>query len=227
MGKNECGGLKPIRSCNRLRRAGARPTQSINHGELLLKKGLITLINRYSDGAIHWSIMMAHGLFTGDPHLAVVRAAQEGDVGALRCARACGVNFGAHENQALQWAAFNGRHHAVRYLVSVGNVIDLHAAEDSPLRFAARHGRLLTVRYLLAKGANVHAVNNHALRYASSNGHLEIVKLLVQHGADVGVDRGAPFRWAVASQHMHVAGYLKARMDEMERHGYCPVHSYG
>jgi len=90
----------------------------------------------------------------------------------------------------LQWSAYYGHLHIVRYLAGDAGV-DKDKANmygQTPLMIAAIFGRLDVVRYLLEEGANATLVDKHkytcggtALTYAEQNGHAEVAALLREY----------------------------------------------
>jgi len=95
----------------------------------------------------------------------------------------------------LQWAAYHGHVHIVRYLMGEEGVdkdkVDQY--RRTPLYLAAVRGQLEVVRYLAGEAGvdkDKDNVNGWTpLMIAAWNGHLEVVRYLLEEGADVTLKR--------------------------------------
>jgi len=122
-----------------------------------------------------------------------------------------GADIHTDNDQALQWASFNGNLKIFKYIVdhSVDSTV-IHVNNDYILRMASVQGHLEIIKILVEKSGDIHIDNNYALVLASSNGHLEIVKYLVEHGADIHTNNDCILRWASNNYHFKIVKYLKS-----------------
>jgi bla regulator protein BlaR1 len=123
---------------------------------------------------------------------AIVEAADEGDIAAVRQLLDSGANVNAvvsGDGSPLIAAARGGYLELVQLLLDRGADINLVVEGDgSPLIMAAREGHLQIASLLLDRGAEIDRMapgDENALIQASGEGHLEMVQLLVSRGADV------------------------------------------
>ena len=172
----------------------------------------------------------------------LIRAAKDGNAGAVCDLLQQGADVGARENSdggdgyflydmtALNFAARNGHLDVVKYLLSRGDV-DANARNaggQTPLYLAASNGHLDVVKHLLSRGdvdANARSVSNFSpLHEAASNGHLDVVKHLLSRG-DVDVNarddyfRYTPLHLAVQGAYLDADGDLGVMKYLLSRDG--------
>ncbi len=131
---------------------------------------------------------------TGDPTVALIGAAWEGDLDEVRRLLDSGAdpNGSQHDREfprsPLNAAARNGNVDIVRLLLDRGADADRVVRGDAtPLMAAARHGNYAAAALLIDRGADVNRVlsgDGTALINAARGGYIEIVELLLDHGAD-------------------------------------------
>lgn len=131
-------------------------------------------------------------------------------------------------DEALSYAARNGRMEAAAYLVEHGADVNGLAYESRRMLYAAWKNRIEMIEWLLDHGAEVdgtgwlggHVKGATALHLAGNSGHLELAKLLVARGADPTLRdpqyNGPPDGWAHHHNHPEVAAYLKGERDKAE-----------
>ncbi len=118
-------------------------------------------------------------------------AAISGDTTALSSALQAGARIDSLDTRssvngrrALNWAAYNDRAAAVRFLLGHGADIEArNRTWNTPLHHAAEAGAIASVRVLLAAGADPTAVNfdgNKPSDVARRNGRVEVATLLEQ-----------------------------------------------
>jgi ankyrin repeat protein len=146
---------------------------------------------------------------------ALVKAAEQGDVGRLRELLGAGVPATAadpadREFTALHRAVYAGHAEAVRVLLAAG--ADVNATPDRPVIVAASAGPVEIVRALLAAGADVHAGHGDdtALVTAARHGGLEVVRALIEAGAHTGPTAGRATEAAADAGHGEVVRLLLA-----------------
>ena len=122
----------------------------------------------------------------------LVRAAEAGDVAALRPLLEAGVPVDTRDEQgrtALLAATHADRVDAARLLIRRGADVNAQdAMQDSPYLFAGAQGRLAILRMTLAAGADLKSTNRYggtALIPAAHNGHVETVRELLKTRIDV------------------------------------------
>lgn len=122
-------------------------------------------------------------------------------------------------DEALVYAAKNGRTHALAYLLDRGANIDGEPYNGTALFWAISCKQTETVRWLLDHGADVHRIadfggekNITALHMAAWGGHLESAEALLQYGADATYHDlrygSSPVGWAEHLGHPEVRDYL-------------------
>jgi len=124
-------------------------------------------------------------------------------------------------DEALVYAATNGRLGAAYQLVGRGADVNGLAYETRPLIRAAWKGHREMIDWLLDHGASVdatgwlggHVKGGTALHIAANNGNLAVVKQLARRGADVTLRDelygGQPDGWADHHQHPEVRDFLR------------------
>ncbi len=127
-------------------------------------------------------------------------------------------NPAACNNNAIRWAARNGRCDVVRYLCELpaGRGVNPAAGDNSPIRWAAYNGHVDVVRYLCElpgdRGVNPAADDNAAISWAAHNGHVDVVRYLCELPGGRGVNPGADDNYAIRSAaddgHVDVVRYL-------------------
>jgi ankyrin repeat protein/L-ascorbate metabolism protein UlaG (beta-lactamase superfamily) len=134
----------------------------------------------------------------------------------------------------LHWAAYEGHHDVVAYLIDKG--ADVNVQKDNlstPLHGAAYHGHLAVVKLLLERNAASDGKNEMGytpLLSASAAGHAEIVKLLLDRGADHAVATdyaGTPLSAATFGGHTAVVRHLIAAgadVNASDSRGTVPLH---
>jgi ankyrin repeat protein len=131
----------------------------------------------------------------------LLRAARDGDIGAMRAAIAEGAD---DLNQALIRAAGEGRALAASYLLDAGADIHfaspLSAVYSDALAAASAGGHSETARLLIERGARASHPNGFALRCAASSGDLETARVLLDAGAVINPQSAAetPLRRAAS-----------------------------
>lgn len=123
-------------------------------------------------------------------------------------------------DEALIYAATNGRLQAAEYLVARGANVDGLAYETSALIRAVWAQQTEMVEWLLDQGASVNArgwLGGHlqgatALHIAANGGHLDLARLLVDRGADVmlrdALNDATAEGWAEYHNHPDVRDFL-------------------
>ena len=133
-------------------------------------------------------------------------------------------------DEALGYAARNGRAPALAFLLSRGAALDSEPYRGTALCWAANCGRTGTVAWLLDHGADPnrrggwggpgHGEGVTALQIAAGAGHLAVVRLLLARGADAAVrdalHGASPAEWAEHGGHPEVAGRLRAPRPAVE-----------
>ena len=123
---------------------------------------------------------------------ALVRAAADGDMAALRRLLDAGVPVDTRDAQgrtALLAATHADRIDAARLLSERGADVNAKdAMQDSPYLLAGAQGRLAILRMTLAAGADLKSTNRYggtALIPAAHYGHVETVRELLKTGIDI------------------------------------------
>jgi ankyrin repeat protein len=128
-------------------------------------------------------------------------------------------------DEALVWAAKNGRTEAMPFLLERGANINADPYRGTPLLWAAANGHLEAAAWLLDHGADVnrratfggpsHGQGITALHLAAQNGNLEMVRFLLDRGADRAIEdeiyHSTPEGWARHFHHQEVGDYLARR----------------
>jgi ankyrin repeat protein len=170
---------------------------------------------------------------------AVMRAAQSGDLDALRAGLDANPEFidalggGFEKATALHLAVLRNQHAATRLLIERGADLNRRDFPDNaaPLHFAALHGDMETIRLLVEAGADVdgngddHGVG--VLGWATCFGELrqEVASYLLGHGAKlnlwtaIALDRADDLRAMIAGDR----SLLSARMTR-NQHRCTPLH---
>jgi ankyrin repeat protein len=170
---------------------------------------------------------------------AVMRAAQSGDLDALRTGLDANPEYidalggGFEKATALHLAVLRNQHAAIRLLIERGADLNRRDFPDNaaPLHFAAVHGDMETIRLLVEAGADVdgngddHGVG--VLGWATCFGELrqEVAGYLLGHGAKlnlwtaIALDRADELRAMVAEDR----SLLSARMTR-NQHRCTPLH---
>ena len=124
-------------------------------------------------------------------------------------------------DEALIYAATNGRLGAAHYLVARGADVNGLAYETTPLIRAAWRGHTEMVNWLLDNGASIdatgwlggHVKGGTALHIAANGGNLAMAKQLVMRGADLTIRDelygGQPDGWADHHKHLEVRDFLR------------------
>ncbi|MBL8701598.1 MAG: ankyrin repeat domain-containing protein [Alphaproteobacteria bacterium] len=171
---------------------------------------------------------------------AILRAAQDGDVEALRrgldeapeLIDALGGN-GYQRASALHLATLRNRHAALRFLIDAGADVGRRDFPDNatPLHFAALRGDLETLRLLIEAGADVNAAGDDSaigvLGWATCFQQLreDVAALLLANGARlnlwtaIALDRGEELRAIIARE----PALLSRRMTR-NQHRRTPLH---
>ncbi len=127
-------------------------------------------------------------------------------------------------DEALVWAAKNGRTEAMGFLLERGADINADPYRGTPLLWAASRGHLEATAWLLDHGAEVnrratfggpqHGQGVTALHLAAQHGLIEMVRFLVQRGADPSIEdeiyHSTPDGWANHFGHTAVRAFLEA-----------------
>ena len=128
----------------------------------------------------------------GDDATALIMAAQDGHVEAVRLLLAAGANVNLQAQNgvtALIMAAQNGHADVIRLLLANGANVNMQRPNGgTALMSAAYNGHADVIRLLLAAGANVDMQRSDgvtALMSAAYNGHVEAVRLLLAAGAEL------------------------------------------
>ena len=170
---------------------------------------------------------------------AIMRAAQSGDLDALRAGLDAhpewidALGGGFEKATALHLAVLRNQHAAIRLLIERGADLNRRDFPDNaaPLHFAAAHGDLETIRLLVEAGADVdgkgddHGVG--VLGWATCFGDVrqEVAGYLLDHGAKlnlwtaISLDRADDLRAMVAGDR----SLLSARMTR-NQHRCTPLH---
>jgi ankyrin repeat protein len=170
---------------------------------------------------------------------AVMRAAQSGDLDALRAGldahpeRIDALGGGFQKATALHLAVLRNQHAAARLLIARGADLDRRDFPDNaaPLHFAAAHGDLETIRLLVEAGADIEGKGDDhgvgVLGWATCFGDVrqEVAAYLLDHGAKldlwtaISLDRADDLRAMVAADR----SLLAARMSR-NQHRRTPLH---
>ncbi len=131
-------------------------------------------------------------------------------------------------DEALVYAATNGRVAAAQYLVDRGADVNGLAYQTTALHRATWKGHAAMVEWLLERGAAIdakgwlggHVQGGTALHIAANSGHLELARLLVARGANVtardALYDGAPDGWANHFKHSEVRDFLRPLREARE-----------
>lgn len=122
-------------------------------------------------------------------------------------------------DEALVYAAKNGRTPILAYLLDQGANIDSEPYNGTALFWAISGDHMETVRWLLEHGADVHHIasfggekNITALHMAAWGGHLELAKVLLEYGAEATYHEprygSSPVGWANHMGHHQLRDYL-------------------
>ena len=154
----------------------------------------------------------------GNPDGALIQAAKDGNIEAVKQHLAAGANVNAKDGGGwtLLLQAVAGGHKEIVELL-IDNGADANGKDNlgwTPLFYAAFSGRTEVAELLIAEGVDVNAKDNlGTLRYAASGGHKEIVELLIANGADVYAKGGGngttPLDVAIKLNHTELTDLLR------------------
>src|SRR6185369_11461520 len=170
---------------------------------------------------------------------AIMRAAQSGDLDALRAGLDAhpewidALGGGFQKATALHLAVLRNQHAATRLLIARGADLNRRDFPDNaaPLHFAAAHGDLETIRLLVEAGADVNCKGDDhgvgVLGWATCFGEVrqEVAAYLLDHGAKldlwtaIALDRADDLRAMVTADR----SLLTARMTR-NQHRCTPLH---
>jgi len=131
-------------------------------------------------------------------------------------------------DEALVYAATNGRIEAAQYLVDRGADVNGFAYQTTALHRATWKGHAGMVEWLLDRGVSIdtrgwlggHVQGGTALHIAANSGHLELARILVARGANVtardAMYEGAPDGWAQHHNHPEVRDLLRPLREARE-----------
>ena len=125
-------------------------------------------------------------------------------------------------DEALSWAARNGRVEALEPLIGRGASVEADVYRGTALSWAAACGRVAAIRRLVELGADPsgrtsfggpgHGEGTTALHLAAQNGDLDAIHALLELGADPtirdGLYDGTPANWAEHGGHAAAAELL-------------------
>ena len=126
-------------------------------------------------------------------------------------------------DEALAWAARNGRVEALELLIERGASVDADVYRGTALSWAAACGRVEAIRRLVALGADPsrrtsfggpgHGEGTTALHLAAQNGDLDTIRALLELGADPALrddlHGGTPANWAEHGGHSAARDLLR------------------
>jgi ankyrin repeat protein len=126
-------------------------------------------------------------------------------------------------DEALTWAARNGRVEALERLVERGASLEADVYRGTALGWAAACGRVAVIRRIVALGVDPsqrttfggpgHGEGVTALHLAAQNGDMDVIRALLDLGADPtlrdGLYDGTPENWAEHGGHDAAAGLLR------------------
>jgi hypothetical protein len=138
-----------------------------------------------------------------------------GDVPALQALIAQKIDLHAGDDDALQYAAWNGHTEMVRLLLDSG--ANIHARDDYALRMAASNGDRATFLLLVERGAYIHADDDYALKHAAFSGHTGIVDLLLDLDANIHAEEDQAIGWAAGNGFVETVALLVRRGARIER----------
>jgi len=160
---------------------------------------------------------------------AVVTAAKDGDVRAVRAliAKRVNVNEPARDGStALLWAVYNADLDMTRALISAGAAVNTpNKYGVTPLLQASRTGELPIVAALVKGGANAklaHPDGETPLMAAARAGRADVVRLLLEAGGDVNAqtsENETALMWAAAEGHADVVKTLLDAKADPNRRG--------
>jgi ankyrin repeat protein len=160
---------------------------------------------------------------------AVITAAREGDVQALRAliAKRANVNEPARDGTtALLLAVYNSNLDMTRALLAAGAAVNKpNNYGVTPLLQASRTGDLPIIAALLKAGANArlaHPDGEAPVMAAARAGRADAVKTLIEAGADVNAatsNQETALMWAAAEGHVDVVQALLAAKADPNRKG--------
>lgn len=135
------------------------------------------------------------------------KAAEAGDLQAIKMWAAQGENIRVELRKALDLAAQSGQLEVVKYLSEHG--AHPYVEEAGAMLSAAAQGHLEVVKYLVERGASVNSKNGgEALMWAIYSGYLEIVKYLVDQGFDLPTRSESALSMAISMGHLEIVKYL-------------------
>ena len=126
-------------------------------------------------------------------------------------------------DEALTWAARNGRVEALELLIERGASVEADVYRGTALSWAAACGRVAVIRRLVELGADPsrrttfggpgHGEGTTALHLAAQNGDMDAIRALLELGADPtlrdGLYDGTPAGWAEHGGHAAAAELLR------------------
>jgi ankyrin repeat protein len=128
--------------------------------------------------------------------LALIKAAENGDLDPVKALIAAGTPLNAKNNDgdtALHYAASFGHLEIAKVLIAADAQVNIqNEISETALLMAAARGYFEIAKTLITAGAQVDMQNcngSTALDWAAWRGHLEIVKILTAAGADIDADK--------------------------------------
>jgi len=153
-------------------------------------------------------LLRKHGGKTSEELNALIDAAKNGDIEAVKQHLAAGADVNAKTGDGttpLHYAAAKGSKEVAELLIAEG--ADVNAKGNiggTPLHTATRGNHKEVAELLIAEGADVDAKDNIGgtpLHLAAREGHMEVAELLTTNGADVNAKDG------VGRTPLHYAAY--------------------
>jgi ankyrin repeat protein len=181
-----------------------------------MKMGLLSR----SAGVAVVSLTMLLSVLQAATDSALVTAAKDGDLGAVRAliAKRVNVNEPARDGStAILWAVYHSDEPMTKALLTAGAKVDTpNKYGVTPLIQASRTGDTPLIDLLLKAGANVslaHPDGETALMAAARTGRADAVRLLIEAGGDVNAatyQQETALMWAAGEGHTAV---VKALLD--------------
>jgi hypothetical protein len=145
----------------------------------------------------------------------IKQVCEYGDIPALKALIAQKIDLHAEDDDALQYAAWNGHTEMVRLLLDNG--ANIHARDDYAVRMAASNGDRAMFLLLVERGAYIHADDDYALKHAAFSGHTEIVDLLLDLDANIHAEEDQSVAWAAGNGFVETVALLVRRGARIER----------